>query len=169
MIYFKDWLQCDEGYSHDIVINGPFRFYHGTSSGKNDEIFNSFKRDGASPSGYGHGQGGGISFPQELSSEEMVNYLRKHHDPNLHTKYPEYIDYIKTFTKYVLKSVPLNDIKTDLPMLDKSKVEEYKKMDFSTSPPIVLADGYILDGYHRANVAKSLGLPTIQAYVGIKK
>ena len=109
---------------------------------------------------------GGISFPQELSSEEMVDYLRKHHDTNLH---PEYIDYIKTFTKYVLKSVPLNDIKTDLPMLDKSKVEGYKKMDFSTSPPIVLADGYILDGYHRANVAKSLRLPTIQAYVGIKK
>lgn len=112
---------------------------------------------------------GGISFPQELSSEEMVDYLRKHHDPNLHTKYPEYIDYVKTFTKYVLKSVPLDDIIMDLPMLDKSKVEEYEKMDFSTSPPIVLADGHILDGYHRANAAKAFRLPTIQAYVGIKK
>jgi len=60
MIYFKEWLQYDEGYSHDIVINGPFRFYHGTSSGKNDEVLNSFKRDGARSSGYGHGQGGGL-------------------------------------------------------------------------------------------------------------
>ena len=60
MIYFKDWLRHDEGYSHDIVIHGPFRFYHGTSSGKNDEVLNSFKREGARSSGYGHGQGGGL-------------------------------------------------------------------------------------------------------------
>jgi len=106
------------------------------------------------------------SIKKELSSEEMINYLRKYHDTNLHQ---DYIDYIKTFTKYVLKNVSLDDIKTDLPMLDKSKVEQYKKMDFSQAPPIVLADGYILDGYHRANVAKSLRLPTIQAYVGIKE
>jgi hypothetical protein len=28
MIYFKDWLRHDEVYSHDVVISGPFRFYH---------------------------------------------------------------------------------------------------------------------------------------------
>jgi hypothetical protein len=106
-----------------------------------------------------------ISLPQELSSEDMIDYLRKYHDKNLH---PEYINYIKTFTKYVLKNVSLDDVKTDLPMLDKSKVEQYKKMDFSQAPPIVLADGYILDGYHRANVAKSLNLPFVKAYVGVK-
>jgi hypothetical protein len=60
MIYFKDWLRHDEVYSHDVVISGPFRFYHGTSSGKNDEVLNSFKREGARSSGYGHGQGGGL-------------------------------------------------------------------------------------------------------------
>jgi hypothetical protein len=96
----------------------------------------------------------------------MISYLRKNHDPNLHQNY---IDYINTFYKFVLKRVPLADIKTDLEGLDKSKVEEYKKMDFSQAPPIVLADGFILDGYHRANVAKSLRLRTIQAYVGIKE
>ena len=37
------------------------------------------------------------------------------------------------------------------------------------SPPIVIGDGFILDGYHRANVAKALGIPTIRAYVGVKK
>jgi hypothetical protein len=106
------------------------------------------------------------SIKKELSSEEMISYLRKNHDTNLHQ---DYIDHINTFYKFVLKRVPLADIKTDLEGLDKSKVEEYKKMDFSTSPPIVLGDGYILDGYHRANVAKSLRLPTIKAYVGIKE
>jgi hypothetical protein len=60
MIYFKDWLRHDEVYSHDVVISGPFRFYHGTSSGSNDEVLNSFKREGARSSGYGHGQGGGL-------------------------------------------------------------------------------------------------------------
>ena len=106
------------------------------------------------------------SREKELSSEEMISYLRKNHDTNLHQ---DYIDHINTFYKFVLKRVPLADIKTDLEGLDKSKVEEYKKRDFSTSPPIVLGDGYILDGYHRANVAKSLNLSTIQAYVGIKE
>jgi ParB-like chromosome segregation protein Spo0J len=40
-------------------------------------------------------------------------------------------------------------------------------MDFFTAPPIVIGDGYILDGYHRATVAKSLGIASIKAYVGV--
>jgi hypothetical protein len=68
----------------------------------------------------------------------------------------------------VLKDIPLNTIKTELPMLDRAKVDQYKKMDFSKAPPIVIGDGYILDGYHRANVAKALGIKSIKAYVGVK-
>ena len=43
-------------------------------------------------------------------------------------------------------------------------------MDFSKVPPIVLdgTTGFIIDGYHRVNVAKALGIPTIKAYVGTK-
>jgi hypothetical protein len=42
-------------------------------------------------------------------------------------------------------------------------------MDFSKAPPIVIgSDGNIVDGYHRATVAKALGLSTIKAYVGVK-
>jgi len=51
--------------------------------------------------------------------------------------------------------------------LDHSKVDQYKKMDFSKAPPIVMGDGYILDGYHRTNVAKALGIPSIRGYVGV--
>jgi GNAT superfamily N-acetyltransferase len=102
---------------------------------------------------------------QDFSTEDMIAYIRQHHDTNLHQ---DYLDHINTFGKFVLKNIPVNTIKTELSGLDQTKVEQYKKMDFSKAPPIVMGDGYILDGYHRATVAKALGIPTIRAYVGIK-
>ena len=103
--------------------------------------------------------------PSNMSTEDMIAYLRKHHDTNLHQ---DYLDHINTFSKFVLQNIPVNSIKTDLPKLDKAKVEQYKQMDFSKAPPIVIGGGYILDGYHRANVAKALGIPSIKAYVGVQ-
>jgi hypothetical protein len=104
-------------------------------------------------------------FLNDISTEDMIAYLRKHHDTNLHQ---DYLDHINTFGKFVLKNIPTNTIKTELSGLDQAKVEQYKKMDFSKAPPIVMGDGYILDGYHRATVAKALGIPTIRGYVGVK-
>jgi len=104
-------------------------------------------------------------FSNNVSTENMIAYLRKHHDTNLHQ---DYLDHINTFGKFVLKNIPVNTIKTELAGLDQAKVEQYKKMDFSKAPPIVMGDGYILDGYHRATVAKALGIPTIRGYVGVK-
>jgi hypothetical protein len=104
-------------------------------------------------------------FSNDISTEDMIAYLRKHHDTNLHQ---DYLDHINTFGKFVLKNIPVNTIKTELAGLDQAKVEQYKKMDFSKAPPIVMGDGYILDGYHRATVAKALGIPTIRGYVGVK-
>ena len=103
---------------------------------------------------------------QEFSTEDMIAYLKQHHDTNLHQ---DYLEHINTFGKFVLKDIPTNTIKTELSGLDRTKVERYKKMDFDKAPPIVMGDGYILDGYHRATVAKALGIPTIRAYVGVKK
>jgi hypothetical protein len=104
---------------------------------------------------------------QSVSTEDIIGYIRKYHDSNLHSDYTDYIT--NTFTGFELQDVPVNSIKTDLPKLDQAKVEQYKTMDFSKAPPIVIGNGFILDGYHRANVAKSLGIPTIKAYVGIKR
>lgn len=101
----------------------------------------------------------------DMSAEDMIAYLRQHHDTNLHQ---DYLNHINTFSKFVLQNIPVNSIKTDLPGLDKEKVEQYKQLDFSKAPPIVMGSGYILDGYHRATVAKALGIPTIKAYVGAK-
>ena len=104
-------------------------------------------------------------YSADISTQDMIAYLRKHHDTNLHQ---DYLNHINTFGKFVLQNIPVNTIKTELSGLDQTKVEQYKKMDFSKAPPIVMGDGYILDGYHRATVAKALGIPTIRAYVGIK-
>ena len=104
-------------------------------------------------------------FSNDMSTEDMIAYLRQHHDTNLHQ---DYLDHINTFSKFVLQNIPVNSIKTDLPALDRAKVEQYKQMDFSKAPPIVIGGGYILDGYHRANVAKALGIPSIKAYVGVQ-
>ena len=110
-------------------------------------------------------QGLAEGISNDMSTKDMIAYLRQHHDTNLHQ---DYLNHINTFSKFVLQNVPVNSIKTDLPKLDREKVEQYKQMDFSKAPPIVMGGGYILDGYHRANVAKALGLPTIKAYVGVQ-
>ena len=109
-------------------------------------------------------QGVAEGFSNDMSTEDMIAYLRQHHDTNLHQ---DYLNHVNTFSKFVLKDIPTNTLKTDLPGLDREKVERYKKMDQSKAPPIVLGGKYILDGYHRANAVKELGIPTIKAYIGI--
>jgi hypothetical protein len=112
-------------------------------------------------------QGVAEGFSNDMSTEDMIEYLKQHHDKNLHSDYLNHLT--NTNSKFVLKNIPLTSIRTELSGLDRAKVEQYKKMDFSKAPPIVIgSDGNILDGYHRANVAKALGIPTIKAYVGIK-
>jgi|TARA_R110001592_G_scaffold236897_1_gene495648 hypothetical protein len=95
----------------------------------------------------------------------MIAYLRQHHNKDLHK---DYLNYINTFSEFVLQTVSVKSIPCALPGLDHTKVEQYKKMDFNKAPPIVIGEGYILDGYHRVTVAKALGISTIKAYVGIK-
>ena len=106
-------------------------------------------------------------FSNDMSTEDMIAYLRQHHDKNLH---PDYINHLtNTNSKFVLKNIPLTSIRTELAGLDRAKVEKYKKQDPTKAPPIVVgSDGYILDGYHRATAVKELGIPTIRAYVGVK-
>ena len=110
-------------------------------------------------------QGVAEGSSNNMSTEDMIAYLRQHHDTNLHQ---DYLDHINTFGKFVLKNIPVKTLKTELSGLDQSKVERYRQMDFSKAPPIVVGDGYILDGYHRAVAAKALGIATIKAYVGVK-
>jgi len=121
--------------------------------------------------GSGDGGGGGESMNEgssnDMSTKDMIAYISQHHNENLH---PDFLNHVTSINnKFVLKNVPLSSIKTELSGLDREKVEQYKQMDFSKAPPIVIgSDGNIVDGYHRATVAKALGLSTIKAYVGVK-
>ena len=106
-------------------------------------------------------------FSNDMSTEDMIAYLKQHHDKNLHSDYVNHLT--STNSKFVLTNIPLTSIRTELAGLDRAKVEQYKNMDFTKAPPIVVgSDGNILDGYHRATVAKALNIPSIKAYIGIK-
>ena len=114
-----------------------------------------------------HKEGLVEDFPKEMSTEDMIAYIKKLHNKNLHQDYVKHIT--STNSKFVLKNISLDSIKTELSELDRAKVKQYKQMDFSKAPPIVVgSDGNILDGYHRATVAKGLGITTIKAYVGVR-
>tara|TARA_B110000858_G_C17684327_1_gene418107 strand:- start:682 stop:981 length:300 start_codon:yes stop_codon:yes gene_type:complete len=99
-----------------------------------------------------------------MDSTQMVQYIKQHHNLDLHQ---DYLDHINTYSKFKLQDVALSTVKSDLPGLDKQKVETYKQLDFNCAPPIVIGDGYIIDGYHRANVAQALNITSITAWVGV--
>ena len=71
-------------------------------------------------------------------------------------------------THAVLKWVDVDSIRegdSDHHISDEEKELEYKYMDSSTMPPIVIEDGKIMDGNHRYRVAKAKGLEKIRAYI----
>ena len=63
---FKSWLIHEE-HRYPSVAKGPFKLYHGTSTGKNNENVEEFRRGGAKPVGRGWGQGGGFYAWTSLS------------------------------------------------------------------------------------------------------
>ena len=105
---------------------------------------------------------------QKMSVQDTLAYLKKVMGTESHEDWRNHI--INTNEYFVLKDISVNSLKSDLSGLNKTNVEKYKQMDFSKAPPIVIgSDGNILDGYHRANVAKALKVPTLKAWVGVKK
>ena len=97
---------------------------------------------------------------------QMIEYLQKTHDSTLHL---DYINHIHSYDSFLLSTINIdaidsNSIDIDI---DLDKVKAYSTLDESTVPPVVVADGVILDGYHRVTVAKSQGKTDILAYVGV--
>jgi len=94
----------------------------------------------------------------------MVEYLQQHHSEDLHK---DYVNYVLSFDSFELQHIPLSSICTTLCDLDSSKVCEYAQMKEDSAPPIVVGDGYIIDGYHRANAALQRNKQGIDAWVGV--
>lgn len=52
-----------------------------------------------------------LASPSSLSAEDMIKYIIKHHHQVLHS---DYTDYIKTFDRFELRTVPVASIKASL-------------------------------------------------------
>lgn len=117
---------------------------------------------------FGKKQGVAEGLEQKMSVKDTLAYLQKVMGTASHEDWRNHI--VNTNEYFVLKQVPVSSLKSDLSGLNKDNVEKYKQMDFSKAPPIVIgSNGNILDGYHRVNVAKALRVPTLKAWVGVKK
>ena len=100
-----------------------------------------------------------------MNTEQMINYLRSTHNKDLHR---DYLNHILSYDSFELSWILVDDVNSDLVNINTNKVSLYSLLDKSTVPPIVVADGVILDGYHRVTVAKAQGQMTIPAWIGVK-
>ena len=95
---------------------------------------------------------------------QMIEYLQKTHDSTLHL---DYVNHIHSYDSFLLSTININTVDSDSIDIDLDKVKAYSLLDESTVPPIVVADGVILDGYHRVTVAKTQGKKYMSAYTGV--
>ena len=98
-----------------------------------------------------------------MNRVQMIEYLRRVHDQLLHQ---DYLDHISSYRHWELSNIRINSVNSDLVNLDLTKLEAYSSLDTGTVPPVVVADGVILDGYHRVTVAKAQGQMMITAWIG---
>lgn len=118
-----------------------------------------------------------VSIGTILSSDDVYSYCQK-----LHRNEEDFWDgdigeRIEKFSKYQVVEIPLDKIVTDEYDLDDDKVQEYvdKFKESSNYPPIVLGYydnrwGYdIIDGNHRANALKELGIVNVKCFVGLNE
>lgn len=86
------------------------------------------------------------------------------------------LERISEYSHYSLYEVNISDIEWDSYMINDDIVDEYSEMDINTMPPIVLGDFYfnvsnpegrftIIDGAHRSNALRKLGISKIKAYI----
>ena len=98
-----------------------------------------------------------------MNAEQMIKYLRRVHYRDLHQ---DYIDHISSYHRWELDNIRITSLNSNLIDLDTNKVKAYSKLWPSSVPPIVVADGVILDGYHRVTVARAQGHTFITAWIG---
>jgi len=102
----------------------------------------------------------------------IESLVRENHSNEDDFESGDLLERIYAAPNYVLKNIPLDMIDTERYNLDENIVKELGKVDVKKWAPIVLhkIKGYskydIVDGNHRANAAKRMGLKTIRAYVG---
>jgi hypothetical protein len=119
-----------------------------------------------------------ISVGDIYSESDIYPYIQKLHRNEDDFYDGDISDRIENFSKYQVAEIPINSINMDEYSLDDDYVEEYmgkyKEMG-GKYPPIVLGYydsrwGYdIIDGTHRANALRDLGVKSIICFVGLNK
>ena len=118
-----------------------------------------------------------INVGDVYSESDVYPYIQK-----LHRNEDDFYDgdigeRIERFPKYVVADIPIKKINMDEYELDDDYVDDYIEMykKSGTYPPIVLGYydnnwGYdIIDGTHRANALRKLGVKSIISFVGLNE
>ena len=106
-----------------------------------------------------------------MSSDDIVNWVMKHHYKPEDFDEGNLIQRIQEYDLYKLEMIPIEKIDPDEWYTDSEQVEDYEieikeKPDY---PPIIVDKDYtIIDGTHRAKAIKNLGYKSIKAYVPVK-
>lgn len=107
----------------------------------------------------------------QLFSESDV-YM---HVSNIHRNYEDFEDgdlgeRLEMYDKYIVKVVDINKIDTEEFQLDDDLVDEYidKYKKTNTYPLSVITSDYnIIDGTHRLNALKTIGITKVLVFVGV--
>jgi len=118
-----------------------------------------------------------IEIGDVYSESDIYPYIQKLHRNEEDFYEGDIGERIERFPNYIVAKVPINKINMDEYYIDDDYVDEYvdKFKKTKSYPPIVLGYydnnwGYnIIDGTHRANVLRKLGLKSIICFVGLNE
>lgn len=109
----------------------------------------------------------------EESNKEILKYVKK-----IHPKGEFTIDHaIMNHAEWELENVPLTSLHIDdaendpysrVQFIDYDHVDSITLQDIKSKPIVIDANGWIIDGNHRAARARDLGMTTIPAYVPVE-
>ncbi len=102
-----------------------------------------------------------------MSVQDILIYLKNVMGTTSHEDWRNNI--VNTNDHFVLMTIPLNSLMSNLSNLNQANVEKYKQMNTKAPLIVIGSDGNIIDGYHRVNAMKELKVTTIEAWVGTKE
>lgn len=106
-----------------------------------------------------------MSSTIDITSDYIEQHIKKYDSKHFNQAFLRIIHRYKFWT---LENVSVEKIDLESLWLNHGNIQLYKRFDPSTMPPIVMAEGKLIDGFHRSAAAKELNLQTIKAYVPLK-
>ena len=101
---------------------------------------------------------------------DVYSYVDRLHTRDYDFEEGDLGERIESHTKYRVESVPIGKIDLEEFEIDENDVEAYERMYEQNQyyPPLVLDGDYrVIDGTHRGNALRNIGLTHIICFVGI--